>query len=1278
MSAGNFISKIYPLNKKLIFVLFITLFLIFFVFISEYVFRHYLDENWREISGEKDKNFEEDVKVKFIEYQNNLLKNSNNIKSVISNFVNSQPLRQRDLFEILNAIEDENVSANLYDKDGKLVAWKKTITVFDSHNFMNSDHFFVSHTNIYKLLNFSTPLKIGDTTAFYLVLTSILDYNFPISNRFLSINLKQKIFTRELDRNITFLNKLIDNNDPNAKIIKLPSLNEANSHLGYIQYYRLTQEDIIYELENYFKVIKIFLFLIAGLILFVVIHNLIHKNIDTPFKEFAFILGIWILRYFILMIGFPSNLFDHSIFNPFYFASDFGYGIVKNIGELLITSITLFITVILLNNILRHLYSSSLLKIKSSLFKIVIVIFIFTIILFLLRGYVATIVSAVKDSNLNYVQQTEVVPSFEKIVVFISLLLVTFSFIILILQLLSISYRILEIRKNLILGCVKLCVISLFVILLYQAHPNPLVNFYERFSIIFGFILLSYFVSDIERISVDTKNFIIIMLSSAVLQSFVLISKIDEDREQKLLDLAKQVSQPFDDWMAFIVDEALNEMLNSSLLQTTEEWTNDLSFNLWARNILSQKGYDCELIIVDTNLNVISKFGIGSFDNNTFKIEYLPDKKVVKVQESSLSKGGLKYYSGYAPIYNNTGEIKGAIFLNVASSRSELLRPDYTKILVTEKYERDYFFKETFYAEFRNGYLDYSTNQEFPKTLKLEHKIIKDLNDNNQNYYLVNQIINNKPYKVVYWKSDNDNLSSLGIEVPAWKKYEVLRLFIYLIIISGALYVLISFKKLKSIYQLSFFIKLSITFIVVSIVPLFIFSYYSNRYAQERMISIIIENMRNETELIIKHLKSDELISTQYDNSHITDEVCQEVSNRTGIDFIFYRNGIYTSSSMPELLQAELINKVLSEQAYKNIILDGRKFFYEPQNIGSLNYYAGYRPLIDNSGSVSGVVAVLTLSKMPWIEEEIAERNINMFAIYFIVLIFVLGTGILISRQISMPLKNLANYTKIIADGNLDVKIGTKRQDEIGKLENAFDKMTADLKQKRDELIKIEKEIAWREMAKQVAHEIKNPLTPIKLSIQQLYKAYKDGAKNFDEIFKQAYEMISEQIETLNRIASEFSNFARMPERRLEICSVNTLIDEAIQLFAQYQGISFIKNYCSQDLHVIADRDELRRAIVNIIRNSVQAIGNNGRIEVTTQQQDERVIISIEDNGAGIPDDVAKRIFEPNFSTKSDGMGLGLAIVKKTIEDLNGEISFTTKVGEGTKFIIKLKILKSE
>jgi nitrogen fixation/metabolism regulation signal transduction histidine kinase len=239
-------------------------------------------------------------------------------------------------------------------------------------------------------------------------------------------------------------------------------------------------------------------------------------------------------------------------------------------------------------------------------------------------------------------------------------------------------------------------------------------------------------------------------------------------------------------------------------------------------------------------------------------------------------------------------------------------------------------------------------------------------------------------------------------------------------------------------------------------------------------------------------------------------------------------------------------------------------------------------------------------------------------------------------------------------------------------LVHAFDSMTREIARSRDSLVKVERELAWKEMARQVAHEIRNPLTPMKLSIQHLRRTYLDGAPDFPEIMERVTRTTISQIDALGRIAAEFASFARMPRRIVAACDAGEIVREAVALFRQDTAVQFEVESDNPLPPIQADREELRRACINIIRNGVQAMGGTGAMEVRVSAAPGLVQISFTDHGQGIPDDVRPKLFQPKFSTKTDGMGLGLAIVKKTIDDLGGTITIESAIGKGTTVVMEI------
>ena len=232
--------------------------------------------------------------------------------------------------------------------------------------------------------------------------------------------------------------------------------------------------------------------------------------------------------------------------------------------------------------------------------------------------------------------------------------------------------------------------------------------------------------------------------------------------------------------------------------------------------------------------------------------------------------------------------------------------------------------------------------------------------------------------------------------------------------------------------------------------------------------------------------------------------------------------------------------------------------------------------------------------------------------------------------------------------------------------------MAKELESSKDKLKKAEREAAWRDIARRVAHEIKNPLTPMKLSIQHLFDVYNNGNQNnFPEVLKKTRNIIINEIDKLNRIATEFSNFAKLSGKNYEETDMNEVIEEVVSLYRLAPDVEFKVSLDRNTGSIFADRQELNRVFQNLIKNSIQAIESDGKIEIITYRSGEFIVAEITDNGSGIDTSIMKDLFEPNFSTKSTGMGLGLAITKKTLDEMKAVISFESSLNKGTKVTIR-------
>jgi nitrogen fixation/metabolism regulation signal transduction histidine kinase len=454
--------------------------------------------------------------------------------------------------------------------------------------------------------------------------------------------------------------------------------------------------------------------------------------------------------------------------------------------------------------------------------------------------------------------------------------------------------------------------------------------------------------------------------------------------------------------------------------------------------------------------------------------------------------------------------------------------------------------------------------------------------------------------------------------------------------------------------------------------------FYTETYIENQNQRTLIRNLSSDIDILgnnlLKHFGG--VIDSTSLIKNLTLNDARNISESSGRDFNVYFYDSLIVSSRPEMYQTELVSRYISSNAYLQLFILGKNFYYENATIGNFPYLVGYVPITSSYGKTIGVLSVPVIYKDSLTERDLAQSLAFIFGGYILVFFMILVIGYYLSKIISTPIRNLTNATRNIISGDLDTQIPITGQDEISELIISFNKMTTELKENQKELAKAEREAAWKEMARQVAHEIKNPLTPMKLSVQHLQRINKDKAENFNEIFNRVTKTLLEQIDTLTKIVSGFSHFAKMPDRNIGKCNIHEIITQAINLLKEEKAIDFEVKFCDNVKMIDGDSEELRRVFINIIRNSIQAINaketKNGKISIATVCSGKQILIKIHDNGIGIPSDIIPKIFDVNFSTKKEGMGIGLKISRKTIRDFGGDIRISSIENQGTTVEITL------
>lgn len=392
---------------------------------------------------------------------------------------------------------------------------------------------------------------------------------------------------------------------------------------------------------------------------------------------------------------------------------------------------------------------------------------------------------------------------------------------------------------------------------------------------------------------------------------------------------------------------------------------------------------------------------------------------------------------------------------------------------------------------------------------------------------------------------------------------------------------------------------------------------------------------------------------------------------------LFDLKGNLILSSQPKIYENGLIAPKLSSMAYLFLHMLHKSEFVNEEKIGNSKFISAYIPLRNDQNNSVGYLGLPYFTNEKDYEERLGEfinALVNVYALVFVAIGFF---AIFVANQITSPLTLIQKNLREIQIGRRNEPIIWKRNDEIGQLIKEYNTMISALEDSAQKLARSERENAWREMAKQVAHEIKNPLTPLKLGVQLLEKSWKEKDPNFDKKFERFSKSFIEQIESLAQIASEFSNFAKMPETVFSKVYLPEILKQSIELYNQYNYVSVIfSNSMQAGKYIRADKDQLLRCFNNLIKNAVEARIENQKclIKVRLYNTGKNAFIEIHDNGTGISEELKAQIFTPNFTTKSSGTGLGLAFVKQALENMGGNISYRTNLGLGTTFYINIPL----
>lgn len=638
------------------------------------------------------------------------------------------------------------------------------------------------------------------------------------------------------------------------------------------------------------------------------------------------------------------------------------------------------------------------------------------------------------------------------------------------------------------------------------------------------------------------------------------------------------------------------------------------------------------------------------------------------------------FYRGWIPIFGTSDDQPIAwILCSVYQERPEFNKPIRTVLasLTYEDWNTAYLMQK-----FNNGKLINATQQGFsgyfPTYRRLGQDKLQAL-ENDSLIYLTEHA-EDYSYRTLLWRESPETVIKASTTLPDYRiiLFSFFR-FSFILLLVGCLGLLLRFIFSWGDFQLlgknkRFQDRILDSFLLATLIFLAFLIATSHYAIKQQNRDIVRQELVDKLERLSNRIESNPAIQTNQDlgPSFSLDPLTTPLD----VDASFYAGRMVTETTTPQIYQQHLLPAAMPYEIYHRLFNQRQQDAYSTVKLAGQNLLIGYRSILNEHDQPVATIAIPTFLESPKYDQQLLQTTSYLILVYLLVFgLFIVGSTF-ISKQLTRPLVYIQRGLNKISGGNLNTTIPVTSNDEIGNLAEAYNNMVFRLKKLQKELATAEREAAWKEMAQQVAHEIKNPLTPMKLNVQHLERQLKNDNQDPRELKERVQKITNnliDQIQSLSNIASDFSKFSQPLEEEFTQVNLSSILSSVTELYKHDEKVDIRFEAETKPICIQGIADELKRVIINLVKNAYEALPDNGgEIVLRLYQQQKHVFIEVEDNGRGIAEEDRPNIFVPNFSTKSSGTGLGLAICKKIIEAHEGSISFASVEGEGTTFVIKL------
>lgn len=1029
------------------------------------------------------------------------------------------------------------------------------------------------------------------------------------------------------------------------------------------------------EIKDTFAVLLMITFLF---ILILIVNGLyyLYRGFNTNFRYkkwvFAFfVVDVFILRAALFYFKIPHILYESKLFSPSYLAiADF----LPSLGDLVINAVLLLMVSWYFFKSFSFSFKSDLLKWRKIFigFTLLFHVYIFFYIYQLLFSRI--VFDSVISFNLGNIFGLTI----HSLLGFLAIAAMLLAFFFISTRLCMAALELFPNRKKYLLLLLATTIIALVVSLVRQ-HFDPLNTLF-----VFLFIL-SFVFNSVRKTTPFSFTWVIIYLvafSLIVTYSLQLLSKEKEMQERKLiaLELASDRDR-IAEYRFSRISKAIaqDEELPKMLLKAYQ----DPGVESLATNYIINQYFDQFWIKYDIQATICypgKELHIRPGDYIVGCRSYF-ESSIRSLGETTENENlfyifpGINYIARFDFNDINSDLTYPLSFYIEINSRAVTKGLGYPELLIDENSEKSRDVYNYSYATFVDGELMRSFGK-YPYSIRdadlpVETGIFIYFNRNNHSHLLYNA-------------SDN---TQLVVSIPRPAFLDIVAPFSYLFIFFGLFIVgfslLVGFPNRNLLSDISFRSRIQYSMFGIVLVSFLVIGFstliYISRLNQNKNINMLSE--KNHSVLIELEHKLADRDMLDYEISDYLSDLLTKFSLVFFSDINVYDPyGWLLASSRQQIFDEGLISNRMNPEAYKQLAYQNRSSFIQSESIGSYEYLSSYLPFRNDQNIIIGYVNLPYFARQSELRQEISNFLVAFTNIYVVLMAIGLFLALFLSDYLLRPLMILKENIRKVKLSETTQKIQWKGKDEISELIEEYNRMTEELVRSAELLARSERESAWREMAKQVAHEIKNPLTPMKLSVQYLEKAWNDKTSDFENRLQRFTQTLIQQIDSLSEIASAFSDFATMPAAAHEKVNLAEIIRNVTTLYSDLENIDFDfkTNPDISGFYVLADKKQMLRAFNNLIKNSVQAIGGkqDGIIRITITKENEYWLVKVKDNGEGISREKQEKIFSPYFTTKSSGMGLGLAIVKNIISGIGGRISFISEENEGTTFLISLPVFQ--